>query len=352
MSQDVTGQNKETGIGIIGTGRWGKQHIEALSKTPGGKLVALAARSPETCAAMEADYGVTCYSDYHSLLLRPDIDAVIVATPNYLHYPIARAALKARKHTLVEKPMSLNVAECDELIQASKEADRVLFVGHEFRQFAVWREVKRQLATGAIGRPLFGDMQLWRYPYRSGSGGWKQDPAKVGNWLLEEPVHYFDLACWFFESSPPRSIYARGNSRTAEKAAVYENFSALLDFADGSYINVTRVVTAYNFEINMRFTGTEGVLKASWQSDTDISQHPQVRSTLYTHADKTEQEIPITQQTGHAFELTNQTAAFLKSIQTGQPDVTGPDGRRAVLLCEAALTSLQENRVIDLGNNE
>src|SRR5690349_1077367 len=109
-------------IGIIGSGRWGKQHLEALRKTPGGVLVGLSARSPETCQTMEAEYGVPCYPDFHTLLMRTDVDAVIIATPNYLHYSMARAALAAGKHTLVEKPMSFTVAECDDLIQVAKEA--------------------------------------------------------------------------------------------------------------------------------------------------------------------------------------------------------------------------------------
>jgi myo-inositol 2-dehydrogenase/D-chiro-inositol 1-dehydrogenase len=340
--------NPSFGIGIVGAGRWGKQHIQALSQTPGGKLVALAARSPETAQAMQVEYDVPCYTQYEELLARPEVDAVIVATPNYLHFPVALAALKAGKHVLVEKPMSLSVSECDQLIEAAKAAGKVLFVGHEFRQFAIWREVKRLLSEGAIGQVRFGDIQLWRYPYRSGSGGWKQDPAKVGNWLLEEPVHYFDLAGWFFSGHKPRSIYARGNSRTPEKAEVYENFTSLVDFDDNSYVNITRIVTAYNFEIAMRFTGTEGVLKASWQGEVDISQHPRVRLTLFKYADQTEQELEITQQTGHAFELARQTGRFLEAIQNGQPDVTGEDGRQAVLLCEAALTSIKENRAIEL----
>jgi myo-inositol 2-dehydrogenase/D-chiro-inositol 1-dehydrogenase len=340
--------SETVGIGIMGAGRWARQHVGAIQKTPGAKLVAMAARSPETAAAAEAEFGVTCYTDYNQLLARPDIDAIIVAAPNYLHYPLAKAALEAGKHTLVEKPMSFTIQECDDLIRIARGKGKTLYVGHEFRQFSIWSETKRLLSEGAIGQPLFGDIQLWRYPYRSGAGGWKQDPAKVGNWLLEEPVHYFDLACWFFNQSEPRSAYARGNSRTEEKAAVYENFSALVDFQNNSYVNITRVVTAYNFEIGMRFTGTEGVLKASWFGEADVSLNPTVRLATYRYEDKVEREVAITQQTGHAFELAKQTAAFLEAIKTGQPAVTGEDGRRAVLLCNAALESLQTGKVINL----
>lgn len=334
------------GIGIIGAGRWARQHVGAIHKTPGARLVAMAARSQETASAAEAEFGVKCYTDYNELLAHPEVEAIIVAAPNYLHYSLAKAALQAGKHTLVEKPMSFTTAECDDLIQTARAKGKVLYVGHEFRMFSIWAGAKRLLSEGVIGQPLFADIQLWRYPYRSGSGGWKQDPAKVGNWLLEEPVHYFDLACWFFNQSEPRSIYARGNSRTEDKAAVYENFSALVDFQNGSYVNVTRIITAYNFEIGMRFTGTEGVLKASWFGEADISLSPVARLTTYRYEDKVEREVAVTQQTGHAFELARQTAAFVEAIQTGKPAVSGEDGRRAVLLSNAALESLQSNKAV------
>lgn len=338
---------KELGIGIIGIGRWGKQHVVALRQTEGARLVAVAARSPETSAAAQAEFGVPSYTDYQDLLARADVEAVTVVAPNYLHYALTMAALQAGKHVLVEKPMAFTSTECEQMIAAAHQAERVLYVGHEFRQFAIWRKVKELLAAGAIGQPLFGDIQLWRYPYRSGSGGWKQDMAKVGNWLLEEPIHYFDLACWFMEGSKPHSLYARASSRSPEKAQFFENFTALLDFQDGSYVNITRVVTAYNFEIGMRFTGTDGVLRASWEADVDISLQPRASIKLYSQADKTEREIAVTQQTGHAFELANQTAAFVAAVRGGQPPaVSGEAGRRAVQLCEAAFASLTEDKVI------
>ncbi len=336
----------EIGIGIIGAGRWARQHIAAIQKTPGAKLVALAARSPETAAQAGAEFGVPIFTDYQEMLARPEVEAVIVAAPNYLHYPLGKAALEAGKHTLVEKPMALHTHECDDVIAAAQTSGKVLYIGHEFRGFAIWGKVKELLAQGAIGTPKFGDIQLWRYPYRSGAGGWKQDPAKVGNWLLEEPVHYFDLVSWFLSHTEPRSIYARASSRTPDKEQIFENFSALVDFKDGSYVNITRIITAYDFEISIRFTGTEGVLKASWKGEVDISLNPQVSITLYQYEDKVEREIEVTKQTGHAFELPNQTAAFLKAIETGQPFVSGQDGRKAVMLCEAALESLKTNKVV------
>jgi myo-inositol 2-dehydrogenase/D-chiro-inositol 1-dehydrogenase len=340
----------EVGLGLIGLGRWGRQHIDGVQKTPGCRLVAGSSRTPETCAAIQQEFGFECYTGLDELLARPDVEAVIISSPNYTHYPFAKQALLAGKHTLLEKPMAFNTGECDDLIATAEKSGKVLWVGHEFRQFAVWREVKRLLATGAIGTPRYGSIQLWRYPYRSGSGGWRADSEQVGNWLLEEPVHYFDLGSWFMQGyGKPQKLYARASSRSAETAQFFENLSALLDFDNGAYLEISRTVCAYNFEIRVRFTGTEGVLKAKWKAEADRSLNPRVRIKLFRFAEQKEEEIPITQQTGHAFELGVQTEMFIKAIRGEKVEmVSGRDGRAAISMCEAAAESIKSGLPVAL----
>jgi myo-inositol 2-dehydrogenase/D-chiro-inositol 1-dehydrogenase len=170
----------------------------------------------------------------------------------------------------------------------------------------------------------------------------------VGNWLLEEPIHYFDLAKWFMGSTP-QTIYATASSRNPETSQFYENFTAVLTYPNGAYVEVSRTVASYNFEISIRFTGTEGVLKANWKAETDRSLNPTAQILLYRFAEQVEHTIPITQQTGHAFELGVQTEMFIKALQGIETEiVTGQDGRAAVALCEAAARSITLSQVINL----
>jgi myo-inositol 2-dehydrogenase / D-chiro-inositol 1-dehydrogenase len=346
-------------IGVAGLGRWGQRHLEAIGQAQGVECVAVHARSGENPTALPCD------RSYAGFLARPEVAAVIIAVPNYLHFEFAKQALLAGKHVLVEKPMSFRRQECDELIGLANEKNLVLAPGHEFRFFTIWAKVKQLLADGAIGQVRFGAIDLWRYPYMAGAGGWRHNPAQVGDWLLEEPIHYFDLALWFKEGVAPNRIYAVSSAGAPERVNWHENLSAFITFEDESYINFTRTVAASNFRIRMGFTGTEGMLEAVWQGSKDIDPNPQTAIMLYKRGAEQPDAIVTKQKTGHWFDLYRQVEAFGRMINRGQKPaptgtqpapvsvgavVTGLDGRRAVYLCEAAKQSLESNQPVELGD--
>ncbi len=334
-------------IGLVGVGRWGQQHVAAIRRAEGAQLLALCANSVESATKATESWGLPCDTDYATFLTRPEIEAVVLASPNGLHYRMAKQALNAGKHVLVEKPMSFTRQECDELIGLAAEKGLTLFPGHEMRVFTLWNHFKALLAQGAIGQPCFGSVDLRRYPYSSGSGGWRRDPSQVGDWLLEEPIHYFDLMVWYMAQKPTR-LYAASSAGQPEKVVWHENFSALLSFEDGSYVNITRTVASFHFRLQIRFTGSEGTLEGSWSAATDRSPDPVAHLTLLRFGDAAPQEIEISQQTGHAFDLHLEIEAFVAAVR-GQPSIlSGLDGRRAVYLCQAAAESLKSGLPVAL----
>ena len=113
----------DIGFGILGSGNMARVYGDALTRdgvVPGGRLVALALgkRAP----GLAAEFGVDEEPSVEALLGRPDVDVVVVATPHSTHLALATAAAAARKHVYLEKPMALNVAECDTIIQACRKA--------------------------------------------------------------------------------------------------------------------------------------------------------------------------------------------------------------------------------------
>ena len=103
-------------FGLIGFGAWGKYHAEAIAKTDGAELVAIADKLEASCAAARAAFpDAAVASDYRELLDRDDVDIVDVVLPNFLHHEVASATLKAGKHLLLEKPMCMSVEHCDGL---------------------------------------------------------------------------------------------------------------------------------------------------------------------------------------------------------------------------------------------
>jgi myo-inositol 2-dehydrogenase/D-chiro-inositol 1-dehydrogenase len=346
-SSIVNRQSSIVNLGLVGVGRWGQQHVAAIQRAANAQLVALCANTAESAAKAEAAWNLPCDMDFARFLARPEVEAVVLSVPNALHYSMARQALAAGKHVLVEKPMSFTRQECDDLIAVAQAKNLVLFPGHEFRVFTIWERFKQLLDQGAIGQPRFGSAELRRYPYSSGSGGWRRDPSMVGDWLLEEPIHYFDLMTWYMGQKPVK-LYATASASRPERAVWHENFSALLNFEDGSYVSLTRTVASFHFRLQIRFTGSDGTLEGSWSAATDRSPDPVARLTLFHFGDDAPQEIEVSQQTGHAHDLYREIEAFAAAIQGHPAILSGLDGRRAVYLCQAAATSLKNGLPVDL----
>jgi len=218
-------------FGLIGYGLWGRHHAAALTAASGAVVSAIACASEATAAGARKDYpAVPVHLGYRGLLERADIDAVAVAVPNHLHAEVGVAALKAGKDVLMEKPMATTVEGCDALIEAARAGGRVLTIGHELRLSSQYGGIKRCIDAGDIGAPHYAGFSLFRFPFRRGSQGWRYDAGRVGSWILEEPVHAFDLAMWYFERvGDPVSVQAFGGVG-AGGAAMCKSFTAILRF--------------------------------------------------------------------------------------------------------------------------
>ena len=139
-------------IGVVGCGYWGPNFIRNLRGLPECRLTVMCDVNPERLSHMRALYPeVTGESDFSRMLSRPDLDAVVIATSVRHHFPMARSALLAGKHTLIEKPMASSAAECEELIAIAREQGVVLMVGHTFLYSAAVRKIKQIVENNDIG---------------------------------------------------------------------------------------------------------------------------------------------------------------------------------------------------------
>ncbi len=338
---------KKVRFGLVGYGAWGKHHARAISECAESELVAIAARSDSTQAEARANHpAAQIVADYREMLARPDIDVVDVVLPTDLHYQVGSAVLRAGKHLLLEKPMSANLAHCEELIQLAKQQKRLLAIGHEFRLSSLWGKVKEMIDSGAIGEPQYALIELWRNPYRQGTDGWRYDIARVGNWILEEPIHFFDLARWYFSSlGNPQSVYARANARRSEYPELQDNFSAIINFSHGAYAVISQTLSAFEHHQVVKITGTKGALWATWSGAFDRTFHPTF-SLRHSNGDILK-EIPITKLTGEVYELVDQIEVVSRAVRNGAAlSATGEDGKWSVQMCLKAQESVDRGSVI------
>ena len=189
----------ELRIGVIGVG--GRGGLARLAHNPdeGSRVVAGADVRDEPFARFEEAYGpdVTVTKDYHELIERPDIGAVFVTSPDFMHEEHAVAALAAGKAVYLEKPMAITIAGCDRILATAREAGSKLYLGHNMRHFSVMQKMKDLIDTGAIGEVKAG----WCRHFVSYGGGayykdWHADRTKSTGLLLQKGAHDIDVLHW------------------------------------------------------------------------------------------------------------------------------------------------------------
>jgi myo-inositol 2-dehydrogenase/D-chiro-inositol 1-dehydrogenase len=334
---------------LIGYGAWGRHHARAIASVPTAELKAICSTTPENAAeARQHHPDTTIYADYREMLEKEDLELCDIVLPSDLHYEVSKAVLEAGKHLLLEKPMTLEVAHCRELIGLARSRERVLAVGHELRLSSLWGKVKELVDAGAIGEPLYALIELWRRPYRLGTGGWRYDIRRVGSWILEEPIHFFDLARWYLgHAGDPSSIYARANGKRADHPELHDNFSAIVNFPGGRYAVISQTLAAWEHHQTAKLTGTDGAMWASWSGAMDRTFEPTF--SLKLQSGDTLSDVPIDKPSGEVYELVDEIAAVVRAIREGTPvPCTGEDGLWSVAMCLKAAESLESGQPVSL----
>ncbi len=281
------------------------------------------------------------YADHREMLGHEELDLCDLVLPSDLHHAVSTDVLESGRHLLLEKPMALSLDHCSDLVRLAKARGRVLAVGHELRMSSLWGRVKSLVDEGAIGDPLYAMIELWRKPYRLGSGGWRYDIGRVGNWILEEPIHFFDLARWYFaRAGDPVSVYAAASAKRPDHPELHDNFSAILRFPGGRYAVVSQTLAAWEHHQTVKITGTGGAMWASWSGAMDRTFEPTFWLKLQ-RGDGPVEQVEIRKASGEVYELVDQVAAVIRAVRDGTPvPCTGEDGWWSTAMCLKAAESL------------
>lgn len=186
-------------VGVIGSGGRGTL-LGQLAHRPGrgSRVVACCDVSPATLERNRADYGATLFttSDYRVLLAR-ELDAVIIATPDFLHEEQAVAVLAGGRALYLEKPMALTLAGCDRILRAAAKSRARLYVGHNMRHMPFVKKMKELIDAGAIG-----EVKACWVRHFVGHGGdfyfrdWHAERRYTTGLLLQKAAHDLDIIHW------------------------------------------------------------------------------------------------------------------------------------------------------------
>jgi myo-inositol 2-dehydrogenase / D-chiro-inositol 1-dehydrogenase len=340
---------------LIGYGAWGRYHASAIAKLNGLELAAIACRSETTASEARRDYpNARVGLGWREAINDPAVDVVDIVAPNHLHAEIGCAALEAGKDVLLEKPMATTREGCDRLIAAARATGRVLSVGHEFRLSTQWGRAKELLDDGAIGNPLFVNVNLFRNFYRTGAGGWRYDRTRVGSWILEEAVHFFDFALWYLGArGDPLSLRAFGNQRAGRADGMYDNFSAWLRFDGGAFATITQSVGGFEHHLIVEIVGTEGAIRTAWDGTMDRDHDPAYDFRVQRRGFNFERGVREADReaiapSGEVYELEEELRLTAQALRERKPLISAEDARKRVICCLEAERSIREDREIPL----
>ena len=195
--------NKDIGIAVVGTGFGEKIHIPGFQNHPRTQVVAVYHRDIEKAKAIASSHNIphVCDRLEHALAL-PDVAAVSISTPPFLHYEMAKATLQAGKHLLLEKPMTLSATEAQQLYQLATAKGVVGMMDFEFRFVPAWQLFAEYLAQGYVGQKRLIKID-WLVSSRADASrpwNWYAQKDKGGGALGAVGSHAFDYISWLFGS--------------------------------------------------------------------------------------------------------------------------------------------------------
>lgn len=232
-------------FGIVGCGGIARFHAEAIARIPGAELTGLCSASRSSAEALAEDYPARIFDSYWAMLGSGEIDAVCICTPSGLHTEQAVAAMRAGKHIVVEKPMSLTLDEADLLIKTAEETGVKVCVISQFRFSPSVEEVKRALDSGAFGRVVSGSLSMKYFRsheyYASGlwRGTWEMDG---GGCLMNQGIHGIDVFRYLM--GPVKRLTAITKTQTRH-IEVEDSAAAVLEFESGAVGTIQGSTTCY-----------------------------------------------------------------------------------------------------------
>jgi predicted dehydrogenase len=348
---------------VIGCGKVGQTHAQALSGLPESEFVAVCDAQLSRAAAFAAQYQVRAFDSVPQMLREANVEAVTICTPHPLHEEPCLQAAAAGAHVLIEKPMASSLAACDRMLAAAAQHNVQLGVVSQRRLFGPVQRMKTAIDAGKIGRPILGTFAMfsWRDQAYYESDPWRGKWATEGGGVLvNQSPHQLDLLQWFMgEIDEVSGYWANLNHPYVE---VEDTAVAMIRFKSGGLGSiVTSLSQRPGIHTKVHIHGSTGasvgvqtdtgasfvagVSKISEPPFNDVWTIPGEEHLLPEFLASDRQLFSQIDATTHYHTL--QIQDFLQAVQSGRPPlVTGAEGRKVVAIFTAICRSNGERRPI------
>ncbi len=326
-------------VAVIGYGYWGPNLARNFNEADGAKLVAISDPKENRLKLAEKRYpSLNVTTNHKEIIKDSNIDAVAIATPLSMHYQIAKEALGAGKHVLVEKPLSSTSEEAQELIELSESSRKVLMVDHTFIYTGAVRKIKEIVEAGELGKVLYFDSM------RVNMGLFQPDVNVIWD-LAPHDISIMD----YILGKKPEALLAAGS---AHFRPGFENIAYLTMYYPDNLI--AHVNVSWLAPVKVRLTLVGGSRKMIVYDDNEPSEKIKVydsgveiiedKETLY--------KISVQYRTGDMYAprldtteaLKVEAQHFIECIKENRKPVTdGKAGLRTVRILEAAQESIRND---------
>ncbi|MEG0616656.1 MAG: Gfo/Idh/MocA family oxidoreductase [Oscillospiraceae bacterium] len=362
---------KTIGYAIVGTGYFGAELGRIMSKQEGARLVAVL--DPENAQSVAAELHCDVETDLDALCSRADVDAIIVASPNYLHKEPVLAAAKHHKHIFCEKPIALSYADCDAMVKAANDNNVTFMAGHVMNFFSGVRTAKRMINEGRIGKVLYchSARNGWEEPQESIS--WKKIREKSGGHLYH---HIHELDCIQFIMGPAKTVTMVGGNVAHQGEQFGDEDDMLfltLEFENGTNALVEYGSAFHWSEHYVLIQGTKGAIRIDMKDVGGTLRTPEGDEHFLVHETQ-EQDDDRTRIYGNMemdgaimygkpgrtpplwlHGIMKNEMKFFNDIMHGEepsdefrPLLTGSAARAAIATADAATLSLREHRKVNI----
>ena len=265
-------KNKMIKFAIVGSGHIGKRHAEMVERNPNCELTAMCDLKPKESLGLE-NFNVPFFNELSEMIENIDFDVLCVATPNGLHFDHCLEGLKADKHIVVEKPMTLTKAHCEKIIYKALQRSKHMFCVMQNRYSPPSKWIKDLIEEKKLGEVYMVQINCYwnrdnRY-YKKGN--WKGDRKLDGGTLFTQFSHFIDIMYWLFGDI--KNIQAKFNNFSHSKSIDFEDSGFVnFDFVDGGMgsINYSTSVWNSNLESSLTIIGEKGTVKIGGQYMNEV----------------------------------------------------------------------------------
>ena len=345
---------KKIRMGFIGVGAMGYSHLELFHQqcAKQAEAVALCATNAERIRRAQKIAPNAELFREESNLIKSNLDAVVISSPNFTHVPLAIEAIKLGKHVFLEKPVGITAAECRALLRASQKSDCILMIGHELRYSPYFAKIKYLIDRGAVGTPRMVWCKEFRGPFQPKSRDWIQDRRKSGGCLVDKNCHHFDLMNWWLNSRP-KYVSAFGSNAINRVISgpnqVHDHATAIWEYTNGCKGTLHLSLFAHEppkETLEMGVVGEEGVI----QTDLDNLK------LLHWQKGKHKGEpriISVNAKRGIGWGghlgFAEMHPAFIKAVRTGTQPLTSVENTiHGTLLAIAAEESIRKRQIVTI----